>query len=305
MCKAHNQWRAKGAPESPLNLKRTGTWRRAADDVKVAVDAVSGLPDDIEEPTVRRNAWRDQVADVIIHGPVAPEQLSLFADELTALLFRKGITRTRVDGVNAPRNYCAKHRNKSYPKTTYHCAEISSAIAQEAEADPAGDVAGGAGAGAHRHCKAKPQNQSNRLLSDQTPMGLNFMSGDVASVSVNGSDARRSYFVNGNPAVSIRVDRSVDGDAIDLQAQVQAVADELQLTLPSDVKIELIRTRAEVIQDRLGLLFSNAITGLVLVVILLFLFLSARTAFWVAVGIPVALFAAVALMLAWGINPSI
>jgi multidrug efflux pump subunit AcrB len=36
--------------------------------------------------------------------------------------------------------------------------------------------------------------------------------------------------------------------------------------------------------------------GLALVVGLLFLFLNARTAFWVAAGIPVALLAAIALM---------
>ena len=110
------------------------------------------------------------------------------------------------------------------------------------------------------------------------------------------------YFVRGNPAVSIRVDRSDQGDAIRMQATVQSVADEMQLTLPQGVKIELIRTRAQAIQDRLGLLVKNGLMGLVLVVALLFLFLSARTAFWVAAGIPAAMFAAVGLMYASGLT---
>ena len=53
---------------------------RAADDVKVAVDAVSGLPDGADDPKITRGAWRDRVTDVIISGPVSAEQLGRFAD---------------------------------------------------------------------------------------------------------------------------------------------------------------------------------------------------------------------------------
>ncbi len=49
-------------------------------------------------------------------------------------------------------------------------------------------------------------------------------------------------------------------------------------------------------------MLDNGLTGLMLVVALLFLFLNARTAFWVAAGIPVAMLAAIALMYAVGIT---
>ena len=103
--------------------------------------------------------------------------------------------------------------------------------------------------------------------------------GDVANISVSATDAKRSYYVKGNPAVSVRVDRSDKGDAIGVQAIVQSVADEMELSLPKDVKIDLIRTRAQAIQDRLSILIQNGLMGLGLVIGLLFLFLSARTAF--------------------------
>ena len=44
---------------------------------------------------------------------------------------------------------------------------------------------------------------------------------------------------------------------------------------------------ADAISGRLALLLDNGLIGLALVVVLLFLFLNARTAFWVAAGIPV------------------
>jgi multidrug efflux pump subunit AcrB len=102
--------------------------------------------------------------------------------------------------------------------------------------------------------------------------------------------------------VQLRVDRNDAGDAIGMQAAVARAAAEMQATLPAGVTIELIRTRAEGITDRLDILWRNGVMGLALVVGLLFLFLNARTAFWVAAGIPVALTAAVALMYAAGLT---
>jgi multidrug efflux pump subunit AcrB len=100
----------------------------------------------------------------------------------------------------------------------------------------------------------------------------------------------------------VRVDRSEDGDAIAIQRTVEEVAVELEATLPQGTTIDLIRTRAEAISGRLDILLDNALIGLGLVVALLFLFLNARTAFWVAAGIPVAMTAAIALMWAAGLT---
>jgi multidrug efflux pump subunit AcrA (membrane-fusion protein) len=49
---------------------------RAADDVQAAVDTITDLPEDAEEPEVRRGAWRDRVTDVVITGPVGADQLA-------------------------------------------------------------------------------------------------------------------------------------------------------------------------------------------------------------------------------------
>ncbi|MEL6684631.1 MAG: efflux RND transporter permease subunit, partial [Pseudomonadota bacterium] len=47
---------------------------RAAEDVQLAVDGITSLPEDAEEPSVRRGGWRDRVTDVVITGPVGVDQ---------------------------------------------------------------------------------------------------------------------------------------------------------------------------------------------------------------------------------------
>jgi len=273
---------------------------RAADDVQTAVDSVTELPEDADEPTVRRGAWRDRVTDVVITGPVAPEQLGLFADELVLRLFAEGITRTTIRGVAAPQTL-VEVPSLSLISNEVTMSEIAQAIAAEVDTDPAGDVTG-ANARVRTGTQKRTPDEIGGIVLRSNADGSKLRVRDVATVTQLGSARERSYFVNDDPAVSIRVDRSNNGDAIAMQAQVEEVSAELQSTLPPSVTVELIRTRAEAISGRLNILIDNAMVGLALVVSLLFLFLNARTAFWVAAGIPVALLAAIAFMYLGGLT---
>ncbi|MBR9862368.1 MAG: efflux RND transporter permease subunit [Rhodobacteraceae bacterium] len=289
-----------GSARLTLEFEPDWDMARAADDVKAAVDSVTNLPEGADEPVIRRGAWRDRVTDVVISGPVSPDQLGRFADEFVARLFRAGVTRTTIRGVAAP-EITVNAPELSLIRNDVTLAEIAAAIAEEAETDPAGDVAGGA-ARVRTGIEKRSPEQVQDIVVRSNRDGSKLRVGDVADIEVKGVTRDRSYYVGEFPAVSIRVDRADQGDAIQMQRQVQQIAQEMQLTLPEGVTVELIRTRAQAITDRLNILVDNGLVGLGLVILLLFLFLNARTAFWVAAGIPVAMFAAIALMYAFGLT---
>ena len=272
---------------------------QAAEDVQIAVDATGNLPDDSEDPVVRRGAWSDRVTDVVITGPVGTEQLGRFADELVTRLFAAGVTRATIRGVAAP-STVIEVPSLSLIQHDVTMSEIAAAIGQEVNADPAGDVSGASRVrtGVEKRAADEIAGIVLRTNADGSTLAV----GDVARINVQGVDRERAYFVGNDPAITIRVDRSDKGDAIELQKRVEEVAAAMQATLPAGVTVELIRTRADYITDRLNILLENGALGLALVVGLLFLFLNARTAFWVAAGIPVAMFAAIALMYMAGLT---
>ncbi|SFO89675.1 efflux RND transporter permease subunit [Tranquillimonas alkanivorans] len=272
---------------------------RATDDVQAALDAVSNLPADAEDPEVRQGGWFDRVTDVVITGPVGVDQLGRFADEFVARLFQEGVTRTTIRGLAAPETI-VEVPTLNLIRYDLTMRELADAIAAEAGTDPAGDVGGQARVRAGVAKRSADEIEAVVLRS--APDGSKLTVGDVADVRVEGIDRERAYFVGPNPAISVRVDRSARGDAIEIQRQVEEVAAEMELSLPEGVRIDLIRTRAEAISARLNILLDNGLVGLGLVVVLLFLFLNARTAFWVAAGIPVAMLTAVALMYGFGLT---
>lgn len=266
---------------------------RAAEDVQTALDGVNNLPEDAEDPEIRRGRWSDRVTDVIIKGPVGVDQLANFADEFVQRLFAEGVTRTTIRGLAAPETI-VEVTSLDLIRHDITMREIANAIAAEAEADPAGDVSGAARV--RTGVAKRSADQIADIVLRSSDDGTQLTIGDVARVRVEGIDRERAYFVGPDPAISIRVDRSAQGDAIRMQRTVEDVAVEMERTLPTGVEIDLIRTLAESITARLNILLDNGAMGLGLVVLLLFLFLNARTALWVAAGIPVAMTAAIAIM---------
>ncbi|MGB2201873.1 MAG: efflux RND transporter permease subunit [Pseudooceanicola atlanticus] len=273
---------------------------RAGDDVQTAVDAVTNLPEEAEDPVIRRGGWRDRVTDVVITGPVGPDQLGRFADEFVTRLFAEGVTRTTIRGVAAPQTL-VEVPSVNLIARDITMAEIASAIAAEVNADPAGDVTG-ANARVRTGVEKRTADEIAGIVLRSNPDGSSLTIGDVANIQVFGTARERGYFVGENPAVSVRVDRSEQGDAIKIQRQVEEVAAAMEPTLPQGSSIDLIRTRAEAITGRLDILLDNGLMGLGLVLVLLFLFLNARTAFWVAAGIPVAMLSAIAFMYLAGLT---
>lgn len=273
---------------------------RATNEVQAALDQVTELPDQAEEPVVRRGAWRDPVTDVVLTGPVGTEQLAGLADEFVTRLFEAGVTRTSIEGVAAPETVVeVPGVNLIAHRVTMR--EIAAAIAAEISTDPAGDVEGAntrVRTGREKRSPDEIADITLRMQSDGTALTV----GDVARIRVAGAARDTAYFVGDSPAITVKVARSSRGDALEIEAQVREVARDLASTAPEGVTLDLIRTRSEAISGRISMLLGNAASGLALVVALLFLFLNARTAFWVAAGIPVAMLGAIAIMYAAGLT---
>jgi multidrug efflux pump subunit AcrB len=272
---------------------------QAAEDVQSAVDAIRDLPAEADDPVVRRNQWRDRVTDVVITGPVSIDQLGRFADEFVGRLFAAGITRSTIQGLAAPETR-VEVASVALMRHDVTLAEIAAAIGAGVATAPAGDVS--AGARVRTGTERRSAEDIAAIILRSGVDGTTLTVGDVAQITVQGVDRGRAYFVGENPAMTVRVDRSDEGDAIRMQTTVAKVAAEMQTTLPEGVRVDLVRTRAEQITDRLALLLDNGAVGLSLVVLLLFLFLNARTALWVAAGIPVSMLAAVGIMYLGGMT---
>lgn len=273
---------------------------RASADAETALATSGDLPEEAEPAEITRSVWRDTVTDIAINGPIAADQLGRLADELVARLYQRGVTRTSIQGMSAPQ-IIVEIPTEQMMAHGITMQQIATLIAAEAATQPSGDVASGSArvrTGEEKRSAREVGDLVLRASSDGTSLRLR----DVADIRVEGATRNRAYFVGPNPAVAINVSRAAQGDAIAIQHTVEEVVDQMRPSLPAGVKVDLLRTRAGEISARLQLLLTNGGMGLALVLGLLFLFLNARTAIWVAAGIPVSMMAALAIMFATGMT---
>ena len=120
-----------------------------------------------------------------------------------------------------------------------------------------------------------------------TPLRLN----DVATVSDTYEDARTLARVNGNPSISLSVQKKTEGNTIALVAELRELIEQRRRDLPEGAELTAVNDYSVVLKERLGILETNAFFGLVLVVLMLLLFIGWRNALFAALGIPVAFMA--------------
>lgn len=115
--------------------------------------------------------------------------------------------------------------------------------------------------------------------------GSNLLLRDVATIREQYAEDPSSAYLNGQRAVYIQVNKLETEDLEEISAFVNPYVDEFN-QLNSGVELHMTWDFMDMLNQRLNLLTSNGLVGLLLVLIALGTFLSLRLSFWVAWGIP-------------------
>ncbi len=119
---------------------------------------------------------------------------------------------------------------------------------------------------------------------------------DLAIVRDGFEDERILSRMNGKQAISFEVKKKESADAIRTVDAVRELAKKESENLPQGVEILYSNDFSRYVRNRFDVVRTNGLIGLVFVIIMLSLFLTIRNAFWVAIGIPVALLGTIFLM---------
>ena len=123
------------------------------------------------------------------------------------------------------------------------------------------------------------------------PTGTPLRLKDIATVSDTYEEARTLSRISGEPSISLSVQKKSEGNTIALVAQLRELVRERKGDLPEGAVLTPVNDYSVILKERLGILETNALFGLTLVVLMLLLFIGWRNAMFAALGIPVAFMA--------------
>ncbi len=130
-----------------------------------------------------------------------------------------------------------------------------------------------------------PKDAAKMLQSRLSINGNHFYLKDIASVQKRYEDAASLFSIDGKKAVDIAIKQSPAGNALTLSGKIETLvasynhnSTEAAYTIHNDKSVH--------IKDRLNIIISNILLGLLLIALLVALLINTRMAFIIALGIP-------------------
>ena len=242
------------------------------------------LPADMDEPVAKVVIHDYPLLLVAVSGDVPKKRLLEAADDLKSRLsLIKDLSGLAIRGDADEEVRIVFDANKldAYGVTK---RQFYNAVSTLASIFPAGTIKT---KGDHLYISTV-NGDTNATVLKQTLLGIGskrLRLGDVADVYVGLGDPKQISHFNGKPNVSLNVNKTKEGNAIALSRQIREILKQYRKKYPN-ITFRVYTDTSVWVKNRLNLVTSNIIFGLILVFGALFMSVNARIAWVVALGIP-------------------
>lgn len=258
---------------------------QALDEVKQQVALVKNLPNDSEPPEVLKVVRFENIARVILSGPDNLEQLRPIAYEFKRQLLDYGIAKINIAGL-PEKEIAIQIPSENIFAMQQSLPQIADQILQASQTLPVGT----AGEDALGHAirspgKLKSPYEFGKITLD-TKQQQRIQVNQIADIIERPQKNEVLLEYEGKPAVELTLLRTETADSL---ASAKILDDWLEQVKPivgDSLNIIVFDESWRPIDERITLLVKNGVGGLALILIILFLFLEKRIAFWIAFGIP-------------------
>ena len=275
--------------------------QKVLNEVRSEIDRIPSFPVLAEDPEVKQVTMRRPAIRVAVIGPdSADPEAELKLREVTeqvrdGLLMLPSVTQTTLIGT---RDYqidveISESRLREHGLTLRQVAQILRRENLE--------LPGGLLKSESDHILLRGRNK--RVTGEEIaeiplvtrPDGVVLTVGDLGVVHDEFSDTVAISRVDHQPGIVLSVDKTASEDLLTIVQQVYGFVETFEM--PPGYSLKPWRDASIAVEDRMNLLSRNGIQGLILVFLMLAIFLEIRLAFWVAMGIPISILGACAILL--------
>ena len=250
------------------------------------------LPDDVDSPTIFRfNGDSKPIMRIAVRGNRSLSDIKEMAEDTISDIFEQadGVAEASVMGgkTKIVRIELDQNRLAAYGFTV---SQVSSALAKQNL-----DLGGGKLNEGQKDYVVRTTGEfksleeiNNTLI--QTVNGYDVKLSDIGNAFWGFQDITRDVFINGEHGVYITITKQTDANSVTVSNNVHEKIEELKETLPSDIKLEIISDDTDAIRETINTLVDSAWQGLLLAVIVLFIFLqNVKSTIIIAISIPLSL----------------
>ncbi len=285
---------AQGVASITLELHEGTDALLALDQVRQRVDEFRNLPRDAEPPEVSRVSRYEPIARLLVRGS-SVDELRPWVRRFEQELLAAGIDRVSITGLPEER-IAIEIPSAALETLGLSLVQIGDRIGQLARDIPAGIAGEADGA---REIRGLEQRRSAAafaslpVVSDEHGV---VRLDEIATITREPRSNELALFERGDSVIELQLQRSESGHSLKAARVLDDWLERTRPSLPPSIRLEVFDAQWQLISERIELLVENGLSGLLLVVAVLYLFLPARVALWVMIGIPTAFLATLGLM---------
>lgn len=268
----------------------------ALDQINQRVGELRNLPQDAEKPIIERIVRYEPIARVVLIGEQATlDELRPLARRFERELLDAGIDKVDLKGLPLEEMAIevSQHQLESLGLSL---DQIGNQLAGMSRDLPMGTVGDAENAQDMRSIQQGRNEKDFASMPIKMTATEKVLLADIAAIDRRAKKNAAMLFVDGAPAIEMQLMRSEAGDTLKSSKIMQNWLAETEPSLPEGVRVQVYSETWSLVNQRIMLLVNNGIGGLILVVLILYLFMNGRVAFWVAVGIPVSFMATLMIM---------
>ncbi len=268
-----------------IELKKGYEAQDIIDDIKDIVTKTKvNLPTDMDEPIVKEVVAEIPLITVVIYADEKKEKLLKIADDIKSRVSSlKDLSSISIWG-DSDKELLIKFDENKISAYGLNLQDVINSVQNISSIFPAGIIKD-----SKRHYYLSTFNgEKNIEAINNTIIKVSdkkLLLKDIAKIEFKLADVNTISRFNGNRDVSIGINKSQTGDAIELVKKIREILEEAKNDYPS-IEFATHTDTSVWIKNRLNTVVSNILFGLCLLFIALFYFINIRIAIVIAIGIP-------------------
>ncbi len=264
----------------------------AFNDVRDKLDRVSRtLPDGVTPSIMKMNGNNDSIMRIAMRGNRSADDLKLIAENtvVDVLAQADGVAEASVMGgrTKIVRVELEQNRLQAYGLAL---STVASALSRQNI-----ELGGGSITEDTKDYSIRTTGEYTSIdeINDtviQSVKGYDVKLSDLGRAFMGYQDASSEVYINGQPGVYVSVSKQSGKNSVTVANAVYKKIDELKSQLPEDVSMEIVSDSTESIRDTISTLFESAWQGLLLAIIILYVFLcSFKSTIIIGISIPLSI----------------
>ena len=280
--------------------------KEVVSDIQKAVQrARSKLPEEVtEEPVVTEvKAKEIPILELALTGPNVERSREKAADKLKEMLEDiDGVANVRFSGYQEREIQILLNQQKL---NTFglSLSEVFQSLSSQVKNIPSGYVDNKKEIGLVRVVgKTLDTKQLSSLIVRTNDAGRLIRLSDIGTVREGSKRPEVIASLNGDEATLLIVTKKGDADAVKVLTSMDEAINKYKKAMPKDLKLLSYNDEGQRINNRLKIINFNAVTGMIIVILVLFFFLPGKIGLMSALSLPVSALGSVALMVYYGAN---